>query len=358
MDSWNSTGRINLIRGASLNRKVARGVGWRRAHAGLARRLGRATARAARKVIHAVGGLGMTPELPTAHPKWTRSRVWHRFWSNPLSWIGVGMFLAMGAFCFGGPVVYPASASAFHLTDVLAPPSPAFPLGTDSLGRNQLARLMVGGQLSIAVALAASLVATGLGVGYGLVSGYWGGWVDAVLMRLIDVLYAIPGIFVLMAINSWVHPNGLELAVEVGLVSWFGVARLVRGEVMALKQREFVEAARACGASSGYIMRRHLLPHLSGLIAVSVTLEISNAVLTVSGLSFLGLGLPPNVPNWGTMLSESMAHLFENSWWLVYPPGLALFWVVLSVHFIGDALRQAFDIRLGGPKRRWRWQAI
>ncbi|MCY0863572.1 MAG: ABC transporter permease, partial [Sulfobacillus sp.] len=221
-----------------------------------------------------------------------------------------------------------------------------YPLGTDSLGRDVLIRMMVGGQLSLEVGFAAALVTMVIGVVYGLISGYVGGWVDVVMMRIVDILYAIPGLFLLLFLDSVFRPNATLLVFVIAVVSWFGVARLVRGEVLSLKQREYVEAARALGTGNLRIMLRHLLPNVMGVVVVATTLQVANAILTVAGLSFLGLGLPPPTPNWGEMLSSSMNYMFQNAWWLIYPPGLAILLVELSVNFIGDALRQAFDPRL------------
>jgi peptide/nickel transport system permease protein len=293
-----------------------------------------------------------TPErqlAPSSLPAAQRegpSREWKVFWSNPLAWIGTTLLLLIILFSFVGPVFYHASAYTPNLNAALAPPSAKFPLGTDSLGRNNLIRLMIGGQLSLEVGFAAAFVSMVIGVFYGLISGFVGGFLDVFLMRVVDVLYSIPSLFFLLFIDSVFKPSAFLLVFVIAMVSWFGVARLVRGEVLSLKQRDYVEAAHAVGASNLRIMLRHLLPNVMGVVLVSTTLQVANAILTVAGLSFLGLGLPPPTPNWGQMLSDSMNYMFQNAWWLIYPPGFAILFVELCVNFIGVSLHQAFDPRL------------
>lgn len=274
------------------------------------------------------------------------SREWKTFWRSPLAWIGVIVLVAIILFSFVGPVFYHASAYAPHLTAALHAPDAQFPLGTDSLGRDNLIRLMIGGQLSLEVGFAAALVSMVIGVIYGLISGYIGGFVDVALMRVVDVLYSIPSLFFLLFLDSVFRPSAILLIFVIALVSWFGVARLVRGEVLSLKSRDYVEAARALGAPNTRIMIRHLLPNVLGVVMVSTTLQVANAILTVAGLSFLGLGLPPPTPNWGQMLSDSMNYMFQNAWWLIYPPGFAILFVEMCVNFVGVALNQAYDPRL------------
>jgi peptide/nickel transport system permease protein len=291
------------------------------------------------------------PELqvsPQAQMAETRepSREWRTFWRNPLAWAGVFGLVFIVLFSFVGPLVYHANDLAIHLNEALQPPSARFPLGTDELGRNNLSRMMVGGQLSLEVGFAAALVSMVIGVVYGMISGYIGGFTDVVLMRIVDVLYSIPSLFFLLFIDSVFRPSAILLIFIIAVFSWFGVARLVRGQVLSLKSRDYVEAARALGAGNGRIMWRHLLPNVTGVVLVSTTLQVANAILTVAGLSFLGLGLPPPTPNWGQMLSDSMNYMFQNAWWLIYPPGFAILLVELCTNFIGVSLNQAYDPRL------------
>ncbi len=298
----------------------------------------------------------ISPELELRDPlngnraalerKRSASREWKAFWKNPLARFGVGGIIFLVLFTFVGPIFYHVNINQPHLLSTLQPPSARFPLGTDSLGRNYLARMMLGGQLSLEVGFAAALMTTIIGVIYGLTSGLIGGAVDAIMMRLVDIFIAIPGLFLLLFVDSVFRPNAVLLVVVIAILSWFGVARLVRSEVLSLKRRDYVEAARALGAGNWRIMIKHLLPNVMGVVIVNATFQVADAILTVAALSFLGLGLPPPTPNWGQMLSSSMSYMFQNAWWLIYPPGLAILIVELSVNFIGDALRQAFDPRL------------
>lgn len=269
-----------------------------------------------------------------------------RFWQQGLGRAGLGMFVLLVMFCFLGPIVYPADPYAMHLIAILQPPSTQFPLGTNNLGRNMLARLMLGGQTSLEVGIASALAAMLVGVVYGMVSGFIGGWVDALLMRIIDVLRSVPTLFILIFLDSAFHPSAILLILLIALTSWHGVSRLVRAEILSLKEMTFIEAARTIGLTRRRILFVHLLPNVMATLVVAATFMVGDAVLIIAGLSFLGLGLPPPTPNWGAMLANSMAYLPQNSWWLIYPPGIAILATVLSINFMGDAIRKAFDMRL------------
>ncbi|MCL4318315.1 MAG: ABC transporter permease [Firmicutes bacterium] len=274
------------------------------------------------------------------------SREWRAFWKNPLARFGVAGIIFLVLFTFIGPLLYHANAYQPNLLYTLSPPSARFPLGTDSLGRDYLSRMMLGGQLSLEVGFAAAFMTTVIGVIWGLTSGLIGGALDSFMMRLVDIFIAIPSLFLLLFVDSVFRPNAILLVIIIAVLSWFGVARLVRSEVLSLKRRDYVEATRALGAGNWRIMIQHLLPNVMGVVIVNATFQVADAILTVAALSFLGLGLPPPHSNWGEMLSSSMSYMFQNAWWLIYPPGLAILMVELSVNFIGDALRQAFDPRL------------
>ena len=275
-----------------------------------------------------------------------------RVWQHPLARWGIIVLLAIIGFSFVGPSVYRASAYTLHMTALLQPPSARFPLGTNNLGRNMLARLMLGGQTSLEVGFAAAIAGMTIGVVYGLVAGYSGGFVDALMMRIVDMLRAIPGLFLLLFVDSVVRPSPLLLVFLIAGVSWHGVSRLVRGEVLRLRSEAYVEGAVSMGASKGAIMRRYLFPNAIGTIIVATTFAIADAILAVAGLSFLGLGLPPPLPNWGAMLADSMAYLPQNAWWLVYPPGFMILLTVLFINFVGDGIRATFNTRRGGAERR------
>ena len=277
-------------------------------------------------------------------------RVLRIFWHNPLAKAGTVGLVFLIVLCFAGPLFYRVSPYQTHLTSILHSPTFSFPLGTNNLGRNELARLMLGGQTSLEVGFSAAAAAMIFGVIYGMISGFYGGWTDIILMRIIDLLRSIPSLFLLIFLDSVVRPSAVLLVLLISLTSWHGVSRLVRGEVLSLKNEPFVEAAHIAGASRTRIIIKHLIPNTFGTILVAATFMVADAVLLVAGLSFLGLGLPPPAPNWGAMLASSMAYLPDNTWWLVYPPGLAILLTVLSINFIGDALRVALDKRLDRRK--------
>ncbi|KYP80735.1 peptide ABC transporter permease [Ferroacidibacillus organovorans] len=282
-------------------------------------------------------------------PRQKESWVWSslaRFWEQPLGRVGLGIFLFLILFCFAGPMVYPADPFQMHLISILQPPSPAYPLGTNNLGRNMLARLMLGGQPSLEVGFIAATAAMVIGVVYGMVSGFVGGWVDTLLMRIIDVLRSVPTLFLMVFLDSAFHPSIMLLIVLIAFTSWHGVSRIVRAEILSLKELTYIESATTLGMSRMRILFVHLLPNIMATIVVAATFMVGDSVLIIAGLSFLGLGLPPPEPNWGSMLANAMAYLPQNSWWLIYPPGIAILGTVLSINFLGDALRKAFDVRL------------
>lgn len=277
-----------------------------------------------------------------------RSRQWRLFWRSPLARAGAAMLIFVVAFSFLGPFLWRAPIDAIDIGAMLQPPSWAHPLGTDSLGRDMLARLMVGGQVSLIVGFAAAVVSMVIGTLYGMASGMVGGSVDAAMMRIVDGLFSIPTLFLLLLVDAVFPPSATLLTVVLAATSWFGVTRLVRAEVLSLKTRDFVEAARSSGSGTWRVMRRHVLPNIIGVVTVTTTFQVGGVILTVAALSFLGLGLPPPAPNWGELLADSMSYIFQGAWWLMYPPGLMIVIVEIAVNFLGDALRQAFDPRLLG----------
>lgn len=289
-------------------------------------------------------GVGLTADA-------SRSREWRAFWRNPLAWLGLVGLAAVVLFTYVGPLVYRVNPYTPNLLLILQGPSRAHPLGTDNLGRDVLARLMLGGQLSLEIGFISALSSMVIGTLYGLVSGLVGGWLDTFLMRVVDVLIALPSIFLLLLIDSIFQPSAFLLIVVLALTSWFGVARLVRSQVLTLRSRDYVEAARAAGSRTPRLMLRHLLPNVLDVVMVSTTFQVGYSILTIAGLSFLGLGLPPPTPNWGEMLSSSMTYIFQDLWWLIYPPGLLIVAVELAVNLVGDAMQEAFDPRLAGGGR-------
>lgn len=281
-----------------------------------------------------------------ADPSPGTSRAVRLFLHNPMAWVGLIGIVLIVLFSFVGPFLYRVNPLATNVNNLMAAPSAQHLLGTDDLGRDYLARMMYGGRLSLIVGFSAAVASMIIGVTYGLISGLVGGWLDSLLMRIIDVLLSIPTLFLLLFLDVTFQPSPLMLIIILAITSWFGVTRLVRSEVLSIKQRDYVEASRAFGANNLHIMVKELLPNVIGTVMVATTFQIAGAIITIATLSFLGLGLPPPEPNWGTMLSTSMSYMYENSWWLIYPPGIALLWTVLSINFISEALRGALDSRM------------
>lgn len=271
---------------------------------------------------------------------------WRRALRNPLGVFGIVTICVVVAFSFAGPLVYHASAYAPHLLHITSPPSIEFPLGTDGVGRDELARLMLGGQASLEVGFAAAFLAMVFGTMYGMTSAYMGGWTDVVMMRVVDVALAVPSLFLLLFLDSVFRPSVLLMIFIFGCTGWFGTARLIRGEVLSLRRRDYVEASIASGARPLRVMVKVILPNLLGILLVSLTFAVGDGIVAVAGLSFLGLGLPPPAPNWGGMLSDSMTYVYQNLWWLIFPPGVMILLCELSVNFVGDALRVGFDNRV------------
>jgi peptide/nickel transport system permease protein len=268
------------------------------------------------------------------------------FAQNRLAMVGVGVVVVVTLFSFLGPL--------FHHTDQLNPnllgvnlaPGGGHVLGTDSEGFDILGRLMDGGQSSIEVGLAVGIIATLLGLIYGAISGFFGGAVDGVLMRVVDVAYAIPVVFLFIFMAQIYKPSLTLLIVLLVAVSWLIPARLVRGETLSLRTREYVQAVQVMGGRSWRIIVRHIIPNTIGTIMVTVTFQIANAILTLAVLQYLGFGLPPSTPTWGSMLSDGTTYLQDGYWWQVYPPLILIVITVVAFNFIGDALQDAFDVRL------------
>jgi peptide/nickel transport system permease protein len=268
------------------------------------------------------------------------------FVENKLALIGLIMVVAVALFCFAGPLFWHTNQVNTNLLQVNEAPSAAHPLGTDDLGYDVLGRLMAGGQSSLEVGLAVALVATGLGVLYGVISGFAGGITDAVLMRFVDIILAIPVVYLFIDLASEFKPTLLLLIVVLSLLSWLGPARLVRGETLSLRVREFVEAVRTMGGRSGRIIARHLVPNTMGTIAVNATFQVADAILTLAVLSYLGFSLPPPTATWGGMLENGVNFLYDGYWWEIYPAGVLIVLTVVAFNFIGDGLRDSLDVRL------------
>jgi len=244
---------------------------------------------------------------------------------------------------FAGTIA-PYGENEIDLFNITAARSAAHWLGTDELGRDELSRLMYGGRISLAVGVASALLSTALGIIVGALAGYYGGWIDAALMRFVDLMLAFPAIFLLLIVFSLRGSSVWSVIVFLGIFGWMWLARIIRGEFLALKAREFVEAARSVGVPDGRIIIRHLLPNVGAAIIVSTTLSIAYNMLAEATLSFLGFGVPPGTPTWGNMLNAARPNYTTHPV-LAIAPGLTLTVAVLAINFVGDGLRDAFDPR-------------
>lgn len=232
-----------------------------------------------------------------------------------------------------------------HLTDNFEVPGRPYLLGTDELGRDTLTRLIYGGRVTLGVAFLTVLLSLSLGSTVGLLAGYYGGWLDDVLMRIVDVFLAIPAIFLFILMSILFRPNAITLAAIIASVGWGGVARLVRGEVLSVKQRDFILAARTIGARDVRVIFRHLLPNVLPVLIVAASLGVGQIILIEAALDFLGLGIQPPTPSWGNMLTNAESYFFHSTWLVVFP-GVTIFITVLASNIFGNAVRDAFDPRL------------
>jgi ABC-type dipeptide/oligopeptide/nickel transport system permease subunit len=268
------------------------------------------------------------------------------FTSNRLAVIGFAILVFFVLFSFVGPLIYHTDQLTTSLTEANLPPSGQHPLGTDTAGFDELGRMMKGGQASLEIGFFAAFVAIVIGTLFGAVSGLIGGFVDSAMMRIVDIFLSVPFLFVVLILAVKFGATVLSLSLVIGFFAWQVPARLVRGEVLSLRERDFVLAARAAGASRWRLVSRHLIPNALGVVIVNVTFQVADAILAVSYVGFLGFGLHfPNV-DWGDMLSDGITYLQDGYWWLIYPVGACIVLTVMALNFIGDALRDAMDVRL------------
>jgi peptide/nickel transport system permease protein len=273
----------------------------------------------------------------------TLRRLFRRQVGGQAGLVVIGLMIA---FSFLGPFLYHTDQIHTSIEQATLPPNPAHLLGTDEVGYDVLGRLMVGGQTSLEVAIAAALIATTFGMLWGAVAGFAGGLLDGFMMRLVDGLIAIPALFLLIVLGTIVTPNVPILIVVIAAIAWLVPARLIRAETLSLRTREFVEAVRVMGGGNTRIVVRHILPNVIGTVVVNATFQVADAILTVAALSFLGLGVPPPAANWGSMLSSGVDFTYAGYWWLIYPAGFAIVVTVVAFNLVGDALREALDVRL------------
>ena len=268
--------------------------------------------------------------------------MWRQFQRHRVALVSLGAFAVIAAACAAAPWVAPYSFDGIDLMAVRQPPSLQHWMGTDDLGRDVLTRMLFGGRVSILIGLLAAAMGATLGTGVGALAGFYGGFVDNLLMRVTDVAYAIPTLPLLIILSSYSHAAVTSMVLIIGFLSWMATARVVRSQVLSLKEMEYVEAARSMGASNLRILARHIVPNALGPIIVGATLGVGTAITIESSLSFLGLGVQPPTPTWGNMLMDSLATKGTRPWLTLFP-GLAILVVVLAVNFIGDALHDALD---------------
>jgi peptide/nickel transport system permease protein len=267
--------------------------------------------------------------------------------TDALAIVGALVVLAAILLAAAAPVLAPGDPIKNSLLDRLTPPTwwHEHPLGTDTLGRDVASRLLHGARVSLIVGFSAVLLAGGLGITLGLASGWYRGWLDDLLMRLGDVQLAFPVLVLAVAVLAVLGASLLNLIVVLGVTGWITYARIVRGEVLTLRERDFVAAARALGANDAWIVRRHLLPNVLPPVIVVATFSVARTIIAEASLSFLGLGVPAPQPSWGSMLDEGRNYI-TTGWWLALFPGLAILLLVLGINLVGDWLRDVLDPRL------------
>ncbi len=286
------------------------------------------------------GGDALTPE-PESYGK----MVWRRFRKHKLAMVGLYILLFMYALAIFAPLLATQSYEAVDPPNKLKPPSMEHFMGTDHIGRDVFSRVIWGSRISLSVGFVAAAVAVALGVLIGSTAAYFGGRVDDMLMRFTEIIMAFPTFFLLLTIVFIVERSIFNIMLVIGLTSWPSLARMVRGQILSLREQEFTEAARALGATDARIIFRHILPNAMAPVIVSTTMRIGGAILSESSLSFLGLGVPEPYPSWGSILNAGRTYLLQAPWITTFP-GIFIFLTVLAFNYVGDGLRDALDPRL------------
>lgn len=274
-----------------------------------------------------------------------KNKFWQRMNKHGMARLGITILLILIALSLLAPFLTPYGPTEVDLYAVDQGPSLAHPLGTDNLGRDVLSRCLYGGRVSLAVGFAAVGVSLVVGILYGAASGFVGGWLDRILMGIVDGLLALPNILLVVAFYLFLEPGLTSVVLVIGGTSWMQVARLVRTQFFSLKQQDFIQAARVLATPNLKIITRHLLPNCFVSVMVISIINIGHAIITESTLSFLGLGIPQHEPSWGNMLMGGQMTLLNGSWWQTVFPGLFIVFTVLSINFLGDAIRDSLDVR-------------
>ncbi|NVN89486.1 MAG: ABC transporter permease [Desulfuromonadales bacterium] len=270
---------------------------------------------------------------------------WQRLKRNPLALAGGCVVLLLFVVSLLAPVIAPVDPNTIEAWQVLSPPSLQHWFGTDELGRDVLSRVIFGARISLKVGFVAVGIAVSIGTVVGLVSGYYGGVMDTILMRLVDIMLCFPAFFLILAVITFLEPSIWYIMMIIGLTSWMGVARMVRAETLSIREMDYITAARCIGCSDLRIIFRHILPNALSPVLVSATLGIAGAILTESALSFLGIGVQPPTPSWGNILTSGKDYI-EFAWWLSLFPGLSILITVLAYNLLGEGIRDALDPRV------------
>lgn len=268
------------------------------------------------------------------------------FAQNKLAVAGVAILVFFVLFCFVGPVFYHGNILTADLLNTNMPPQGGNPLGTSDQGFDELGLLMSGGQAALEVGFFSALIAIVIGTLWGAIAGLAGGFLDAAMMRVVDVFLSVPFLFVVLIVAVKYGATVLSISLVIGAFTWLVPARLVRGEVLSLRVRDFVAAARVAGAGGGRLITKHLIPNAIGVMIVNVTFQVADAILAIAALGFLGFGLHYPTQDWGDMLSNGIQYMQDGYWWQIYPVGACIVLVVMACNLIGDALRDSLDVRL------------
>ncbi|MFQ5647441.1 MAG: ABC transporter permease [bacterium] len=276
---------------------------------------------------------------------------WRHFRSNRLAVAGGLLVCFLFVLAFFAPWLAPYNPQQINVRHILLSPSAKHWFGTDDLGRDLLSRMIWGARISLKVGFVAVGISCGIGLLLGAFAAYYGSWTDRIIMRFVDIMLCFPSFFLILAVVAFLEPSIGNIMIVIGLTSWMGIARLVRAEILSLKEREFILASRAQGAGDLRLIFRHLLPNAFSPVLVAATLGVAGAILTESGLSFLGLGVQPPTPSWGNILMAGKDNI-EVAWWLSFFPGLAILVTVLGYNLLGEGIRDAVDPRFNSGKTK------
>jgi len=293
---------------------------------------------------------GAGPELSLAPgedlPSGRLTSMLAAVWDNKLAMVGLATVIALTLFSYVGPLLYHTNETGTNLLMANLPPSASHPLGTTPEGRDELGQLMVGGQSTLEVGFAVAILGTAFGMIWGAVAGYIGGFIDAALMRVVDALLAIPFLFFIVLLASITTPTLIIIILAITAASWESTARLVRGEVLSLRARDYVQASQQLGARHPHVVFRHLVPNVTGTVVVTATLSMADAILIYAAVAFLGLSVPPPATSWGDLLTTGINNLFDGYWWQLWPPAFAIVLIVLAVNVLGDGMHDMVEHRL------------